>query len=236
MNTNSFELLLVKDKGIVWEVLGITYSNAMKILPGCSTLRATLFAIEECKKALAEGKQITISKVTEYSEVQPHELVIEEKDELERYKNIAVNTIAAKIQQLLVSVSILDLMSYLDSYMAMLNAGYYITDDNREDKYFEIVEQAQENEDPGELDSTKQLTFKEQQVFFEKKQKYISSQKKLKLLETYLNVYDKLHHYKSIVDFLTETRNKVDHAQSKEEIDQLLNEYLSTCENYGIVK
>lgn len=31
----SFELLLVKDKIDYWEVEGITYSNAMRIEPGC---------------------------------------------------------------------------------------------------------------------------------------------------------------------------------------------------------
>jgi len=96
MNHN-FELLLVKDKGDHWEVIGITYSNAMLVEPDCSTLRATLFTIEDCKKALSEGKRITISKATEYSEVQPKDLVIETASELDRCKQMAVNEIAARI-------------------------------------------------------------------------------------------------------------------------------------------
>ena len=83
---HNFELLLVKDKGNFWQVIGITYSNAMLVEPDCSTLRATLFTIEDCKKALTEGKIITLSKAHEYSEVQPNDLIIEVIDELDRYK------------------------------------------------------------------------------------------------------------------------------------------------------
>jgi hypothetical protein len=43
---NNFELLLVKDQHNFWEVIGITYSNAMLVEPNCTTLRATLFTIE----------------------------------------------------------------------------------------------------------------------------------------------------------------------------------------------
>jgi hypothetical protein len=84
--SSSFEVLLAKDQGNFWEVIGITYSNAMLVEPECTTLRATLFAIEECKQALANGKKITISKTIEYSEVQPKDLVIEVIDELSRCK------------------------------------------------------------------------------------------------------------------------------------------------------
>ena len=94
---HNFELLLAKDQGNYFEVIGITYSNAMLVEPDCSTLRATLFAIEECKKALAEGKKITISKIQEYSEVQPKDLVIEAVDELSRHKQMAINEVAARM-------------------------------------------------------------------------------------------------------------------------------------------
>ena len=96
MNHN-FELLLAKDKNTYWEIIGITYSNAMQIEPDCSTLRATLFAIEDCKKALADGKRITISKENEYSEIQPKDLIIEAVDDLERHKLMAINEVAARI-------------------------------------------------------------------------------------------------------------------------------------------
>ena len=97
MNSNGFELLLVKDCGNFWQVIGITYSNAMPIEPDCNVLRATLFAVEDCKKSLAEGKKITISKSLDYSEVQPNDLVIEEVDELCRCKRMAVNEVSARM-------------------------------------------------------------------------------------------------------------------------------------------
>lgn len=167
---NSFELLLVKDKGTYWEVIGITYSNAMLVEPDCSMLRATLFTIEHCKKALSEGKRITISKTTEYSEVQIKDLIVEETNELERYKQMAINEVAARMHQAIFAVNVFDLMDYLGYYISLLNAGYYITDSNREDKYFELIESSQTCEEPTLI--TENATFEEERAYAEAKQKY----------------------------------------------------------------
>lgn len=234
MNQNGFELLLVKDQGNCWQVQGITYSNAMLVEPDCSTLRATLFTIEDCKKALAEGKKITISKTQEYSEIQPHDLVIESVDELSRCKQMAINEVAARMHQALFSVSVIDSMEYLNNYICLLNAGYFITDANREDKYFEVIEASQECEEPEAL--TGDTTFEQEQEYLEKKQKYDIAQFNLNTLEKYLNSYDKLTHLKQISDFLTSTRQKLEDAISIEEINNTLNIFRSNLQNYKIVK
>jgi len=39
-------------------------------------------------------------------------------------------------------VSVLECFDYLTCYMKMLANGIFITDENREDKYFEIIEAA----------------------------------------------------------------------------------------------
>ena len=51
-------------------------------------------------------------------------------------------------------------MDYLNCYMKLLSAGIFISDKNREDKYFEIIEAAQECEEPSEL--TENSTFEEE--------------------------------------------------------------------------
>ena len=231
---SSFELLLVKDQGNFWEVIGITYSNAMLVEPNCATLRATLFAIEDCKKALSEGKKITVSKKTEFSEVQPKDLVIETLDELSRYKQMAINEVAARMHQALFAVNVIDLMDYLNNYIALLNAGYYITDANREDKYFEVIEASQECEEPEALKDD--ATFEQEQEYIEKKQKYDNAQFNLNTLEKYLNSYDKLANIKHISDFLTETRKKIEDANSIEEINDIVQIYKSNLVNYKMLK
>ena len=231
---HNFELLLAKDQGNYFEVIGITYSNAMLVEPDCSTLRATLFAIEECKKALAEGKKITISKTQEYSEVQPKDLVIEAVDELSRHKQMAINEVAARMHQALFAVNVIDLMDYLNNYVTLLNAGYYITDANREDKYFEVIEASQECEEPEALKDD--ATFEQEQEYIEKKQKYDNAQFNLNTLEKYLNSYDKLTQLKHITDFLTETRKKIEEASTIEDVQQIINVYKTNLSNYKMVK
>ena len=231
---HDFELLLVKDNGNFWEVIGITYSNAMLVEPDCATLRATLFAIEDCKKALSEGKKITVSKKTEFSEVQPKDLVIETLDELSRHKQMAINEVAARMHQALFAVNVIDLMDYLNNYVTLLNAGYYITDANREDKYFEVIEASQECEEPEALKDD--ATFEQEQEYIEKKQKYDNAQFNLNTLEKYLNSYDKLTQLKHITDFLTETRKKIEEASTIEDVQQIINVYKTNLSNYKMVK
>ena len=231
---HDFELLLVKDNGNFWEVIGITYSNAMLVEPDCATLRATLFAIEDCKKALSEGKKITVSKKTEFSEVQPRDLVIETLDELSRHKQMAINEVAARMHQALFAVNVIDLMDYLNNYVTLLNAGYYITDANREDKYFEVIEASQECEEPEALKDD--ATFEQEQEYIEKKQKYDNAQFNLNTLEKYLNSYDKLANIKHITDFLTETRKKIEEASTIEDVQQIINVYKTNLSNYKMVK
>ena len=231
---HDFELLLVKDNGNFWEVIGITYSNAMLVEPDCATLRATLFAIEDCKKALSEGKKITVSKKTEFSEVQPNDLVIEVVDELSRHKQMAINEVAARMHQALFAVNVIDLMDYLNNYVVLLNAGYYITDANREDKYFEVIEASQECEEPEALKDD--ATFEQEQEYIEKKQKYDNAQANLSTLEKYLNSYDRLSNIKHISDFLTETRKKIEDANSIEEINDIMQIYKSNLVNYKMLK
>ena len=230
---NDFELLLVKDKIKYWEVIGTTYSNAMAIEPDCSTLKATFLTIQQCKKMLSEGKTITVSKEIEYPEVQPHDIVIKQTDELEHAKKIALAEVCARIHQAIFAVNVIDLMNYLNNYICLLNAGYFITDANREDKYFEIIEASQECEEPTSLNDD--ATFEEEQAYAEKKQKYDNAQSNLVILEKYLNSYDKLTNIKHITDFLNQTRKNIEESTTIEDVEKYLNIYRSNLKNYKMV-
>ena len=125
-------------------------------------------------------------------------------------------------------------MDYLNNYIALLNAGYYITDANREDKYFEVIEASQECEEPEALKDD--ATFEQEQEYIEKKQKYDNAQANLSALEKYLNSYDRLSNIKHISDFLTETRKKIEDANSIEEINDIMQIYKSNLVNYKMLK
>lgn len=231
--TTHFELLLAKEFENYYEVIGITYSDAMQIEPSCKALRATLFAIEDCKRALQDGKKITIAKTHEFSEIQPNELIIQELNELEKAKHIATNEVNARMHQALFTVSVIDLMEYLTNYINLLNAGYFITDSNREDKYFEVIEASQECEEPEALKDD--ATFEQEQEYIEKKQKYDNAQHNLSTLEKYLNSYDKLSHIKTISSFLTTTRDKIEKSETIEDIEMNMKIFRSNLKNYNIV-
>ena len=224
--SDGFELLLVKDAGNAWEVVGITYSNVTMLEPDCVTLRATLFAIEACKKALSEGKKITISKTIEFSEVQPKELVIDSLDGIAQTKQIALNTISAKMHQLILSVSIIDAMDFMQAYMQLLNAGIFITDANREDKYLEIIEKSQEIEMP--LPLGENASFEDEQRYITAKKQYDDAQANLVTLEKYLNAYDKLFKIKHVNDALNSVKLNVENASSADEINKAMSEYDKT--------
>lgn len=232
MNTG-FELLLVLDKETYWEVQGITYSNAMLVEPNCQTLRASILAIEQCKQSLAKGERITISKCIDFSEVLPSDLVIKSSSELDRHRQMALNEISARLHQAIFAVNVIDLMEYLNNYVCLLNAGYYITDSNREDKYFEVIESSQNCEEP--LPLSENATFEEEQEYINKKQKYEIAQNNLSTLEKYLNSYDKLIQIKHIVDFLNDMRQKIENAATIAEIDDILKIYKSNLKNYKMV-
>lgn len=234
MDNIKFELLLAKDSITHWEIIGITYSHSMAIQPTCKTLRATLFAIEKCKKALHDGKKIIVSKVIEHAEIQPNDIVIEDLDELSALKQISINEISSKLHQALFAISVIDLMDYLNCYINLLNAGYFITDKNREDKYFEIIEASQTVEEPKEL--KEDSTFEEEQQYIEQKQKYDNAQFDLSTLEKYLNAYDKLTHIKRITDFLTESRLKIEKSTTIDEINTNMKIFNSLLDNYKLVK
>ena len=131
-------------------------------------------------------------------------------------------------------MNVIDLMDYLNNYVALLNAGYYITDANREDKYFEVIEASQECEEPAAL--KEDATFEQEQEYIEKKQKYDNAQFNLNTLEKYLNSYDKLANIKHISDFLTDTRKKIEAAHSIEEISDIMQVYKSNIANYKMLK
>lgn len=194
-------------------------------------LRASLLAIEKAKKLLKEGKKICVSKQTRFSEVQPDELIEQDLDVLNSYRQCALNEINAEMHQTIIGVSVMDVMQYMANCLKLINAGFVITDDNREDKYFEIIEQAQACEEPAPLSDT--ATFDDEQKYMEDKAKYDKAQNNLKTLEKYLNAYDNLQAVYHTAEIMQTAKDKIKNAATIAEIDKAKEEYAENLKKFN---
>lgn len=154
----------------------------------------------------------------------PSDLVVAESDDpLVAAKNIAMNDINNLMHQNIFGLSILDSMDYLDCLLKLMAAGIFITDENREDKYFEIIEAAQTAENPAPL--AEDSTIEDEQRYIEQKRKYDQAQKNLTTLEKYLNAYDKISIVRFVSDILNNARDSVNSAKSVEDVEKAVKEY-----------
>lgn len=231
MIDRDFELLLVKDIDTVYELVGITYSTALSVDPSLKTLKGSLLTIEKAKRCIQDGVYVTIPKTLKFSEVQPDELITNEEDGISRAKRCVCNEINARMHQMIIGVSLIDAMNFMNNYLKLLNMGFYITDENREDKYFEIIEQAQSVEEPEPLSG--EYTFEDEQEYIEKRKKYETSQNTLSILEKYLNSYDNLTKIQNVCNILNESKEKIEEASTEDEILEVREKYMNEIKKFN---
>lgn len=216
---NDLQVLLIKDILTKYQVVGIT--NLVDYVQTSNNfLFASKKALQIVSKALMDGESIFISKNINKNEVQPDDLEIEQIPPIERCRNIALSKIIKLINRNILSINIIEAMDFLNCYMKLLNAGIFITDSNREDKYFEIIEAAQENDEPEQLKENS--TFEEEQNYIEKKRKYDIAQDNLSTLEKYLNAYDKLSKINFTNSLLNKIHTRILEATSEDQINKIL--------------
>ncbi|MBP5784736.1 MAG: hypothetical protein J6W16_04035 [Methanobrevibacter sp.] len=93
-------------------------------------------------EALKQGKKILIPKDLLYSEVTPNDIFVQNDNELEVAKRAAKKYVLNLMNGNVTRINVLNVIDYMQCYMKLMNAGIFITDENREDKYFEIIEAA----------------------------------------------------------------------------------------------
>ena len=217
------ELLLGIEKDDRYEICGITYFGATNLEPQHVQLKASSLAITLAKAALETGRRISVSKAHEYAEILPTDLVIEELNELETKKRIALNDINALMHQNILGLCVADSLQYLDCYMKLLSAGIFIHDGNREDKYFEIIEAAQTNQEPPPLPEN--ASFEDEQAHAEILAAWKESQKNLNTLEKYLNALDKIQKIFGVNKILQTAKTSVEEAKTEEEVSEAVKKY-----------
>lgn len=218
------ELVVKSIDGKTWKVVGLIGLNEQIIFDSSTTkLPASKNTITIVKELLAKGKEVFISKSITKPEVLPNDLVIKDADDLQCYKNLAIQEINNAMQHNVYGVSVLDCFDYLTCYMKMLSNGIFIVDENREDKYFEIIEAAQTCEMPNELKTD--ASFEEEQEYFKKKQAYDTAQNNLKNLEQFLNAYDKLSKINYIHNKLSKIKTEISNSSSIDEVKQHIQDF-----------
>lgn len=143
------------------------------------------FKYESVKNDLLEGKTVFFNTL--------------DKSISSNYKNKKMalsakkNAVANKIKQKFLSLNdtsvLIDIIFYIDAAAELADAGYFITDKNREEKYIEIIE----SEDESLIDLLEEyLTIKDEisKIKWHKKQ-YNKAMKKLKELDENSDEFEK---------------------------------------------
>ena len=214
----------------IYQVVGIMSSNSFLICDQQDVVRASRVSLELVRAALAAGKKVFVPKLLAYSEVVPSEVVVKDNDSLNAVKATAKHYVINLMNTNVTRVNILNVIDYMQCYMKLMNAGICITDDNREDKYFEIIEAAQSIEEPQQIDEN--ASFEQQYEYSVAKQKYDNAQDNLKTLEMYLNSYDQLSKINFVHKLLHRMLDEIDAADSVDSVDKSVKTALDTVNEY----
>lgn len=194
----------VRDIGTAYEVIGVN-ENETAILGSINSVYVVhSYAIYEfIISAINEGKTVYLPKIN-YSELTLDDItIVEQLNELETQKKIAINRVKDFIYT--TRISKMQLMDYykftvLNNYF--ISMGYAITNENREEKYLEIITAISEMEDENE------------------------SEIAIVNLENYLNILDKLKELEGFVVRLNTTIDEINACETVEAVITLVNNFL----------
>ena len=143
-----YELALVEDRGAYWQVTNVT-KNTLDNLANRDEkmLKLSYNAYQKIKDAILEGNIVTIPKSLRTDEVSPSDVMIAEvgkTDHLRSTRNAAITKIRMLVTPELAKISGFALYGFTVLNNDMIAAGFAITNNNREEKYLEILETGDE--------------------------------------------------------------------------------------------
>jgi len=143
-----YDLAVVQDRGTHWVVTNVTQNTLdnradreEKYLPLNSA------AYDIIKDAVLKGKTAKIQKELQVNEVLPWEVEIvdiAETDPLDDARNASITKIRMLVTPELSKISGFALYGFMILNNDLANSGYFITNENREEKYLEILETGDE--------------------------------------------------------------------------------------------
>jgi hypothetical protein len=143
-----YELALVEDRGPYWQVTNVT-KNTFDNLANREErmLKLSYMSYIQIEAALMDKKIVRIRKNMMTDEVLPGEFEIvdlAETDFLQEVRNATISKIRMLVTPDLAKISGFALYGFIILNNDLSNAGYFITNDNREEKYLEILETGDE--------------------------------------------------------------------------------------------
>lgn len=139
-----YNVVNVIDLGSYYRARSVAKSDMAYIEPGRIYLKISALSAERIKDELEKGTEVLIPKDMT-REVLPVDLILNKTDPLTVIKGVALAKIRAKIDGHLASISALEFYSFFTVHAKLMDAGYFITDENREEKYLEIINSGNED-------------------------------------------------------------------------------------------
>ena len=148
MSSMIYDLAVVEDRGTYWRVANVmqnTLDNQAN--RNESVLRLSYMSAQLIKEALLANKLVNIPKSLTTTEVLPGEFTIvdlAQTDEIQEARNATLVKIRMLVTPELSKISGFALYGFMILNNDLANTGYFITNDNREEKYLEILETGDE--------------------------------------------------------------------------------------------
>jgi hypothetical protein len=143
-----YELAVVEDRGPYWQVTNVT-KNTLDNLANREEklLKLSYVSYVKIEEALMNNKVVRIKKSMMTDEVLPGEFEVVnlgETDSLQEVRNAAIAKVRMLVTPNLAKISGFALYGFIILNNDLSNAGYFITNENREEKYLEILETGDE--------------------------------------------------------------------------------------------
>lgn len=200
--------LYLLDRNIQWEV--VRTETAMMDTLNLEELDYKLmdidsFAVYEyINENLRDGKIVYIPKYLEGELTVDKVIIAEDENPLILYKRTCIIKLKDYVYNLrLTPEYILDMYRFIVINNWMIANGYFITNENREEKYMEIITSISEIEDEEE------------------------SEAKINKLEQYLNLMDKLASDNNIIISMDEAVANIIKAETSDEVTYIFNSYMA---------
>lgn len=143
-----YDLAIVQDRGAYWAVTNVTQNtldNRADREEKFLKLNSATFEI--VKRALLSNKLIKIQKTLIANEVMPWEVEVVdlgETDPIGELRDASIIKVRMLVTPEITKIAGLTLYGFIVLNNDLANAGYFITNDNREEKYLEILETGDE--------------------------------------------------------------------------------------------
>ena len=148
MSSMIYELAMVVDCGTHWKVTNVT-KNTLDNLADREEklLKLSYNTYRKIEESLLLGKLVHVTKNMSTDEVLPWEievLDVSSENPLQQAKNHSLTKVRLLITPMFSKIAGLTLYGFMVLNNDLINAGYAITNENREEKYLQILETGDE--------------------------------------------------------------------------------------------